>query len=604
MSLNIYYQNVNSIRGKTHNFRNEVRCSDYDLIVLTETNLDDSFNDAEIFDDRYVVFRKDRDLSLTTKLSGVGIIFAVKKELKSYRIDKFESRHPVEDIWVHVNCHNGIGLLVNAVYLPCRSNYEVIKQYTDNFSLLSTEFPDDDILLIGDFNQPNIQWAVDTSPVIPIVYEGRCSDLLIESFNFCGFEQFNSCLNERGRILDLVVSNFEVSSIEVTVAVDILTVPDREHPPLNICLRVDPIRTRFLENAPNFNYKKARYGDINDFLDLCSWRELTELPTELAVSRFYEILNSVINIYVPINKFHKQKHPAWFSPELIKLLKDKKKHSNDPVKFREARRLAKIEIKNCEKRRTQAAEASIKEDPKKFWSYTKSLQKSGGFPNLMFCGQESATDPSEISNLFSTFFKSVYNDAANDIDVESLSSLPSRFAIDVSENDVLEAMKKLDCSKGPGPDTIPTKFFSLTAEVLIKPLSLLFNKSLNEGVFPSQWKTSFIIPIHKSGSKSDISNYRPISILNVLNKIFERIIHNKVFEHVRDLIDLRQHGFFPKRSTLTNLLDFTSYLLESTSASSQVDCIYTDFSKAFDKVDHKLLLIKLSRLGISGKLLK
>jgi hypothetical protein len=167
----------------------------------------------------------------------------------------------------------------------------------------------------------------------------------------------------------------------------------------------------------------------------------------------------------------------------------------------------------------------------------------------MFYGQESATDPSEISNLFSTFLKSVYNDASNDIDVESVSSLPSRFAIEVFDNDVLEAMKTLDCSKGSGPDTIPTIFFSLTAEVLYKPLSILFNKSINEGVFPTQWKTSFIIPIHKSGSKSDICNYRPISILNVLNKIFERIIHKKVFEHVRDLIEPRQHDFFPKRST-------------------------------------------------------
>jgi Reverse transcriptase (RNA-dependent DNA polymerase) len=537
-------------------------------------------------------------------LSGGGVIVAVKKELESHRIETFESDHPIEDIWVKVSCRGGRGLLINAVYVPCRSSFEVIKNYTDNFSLVSSEFPDDLIFLIGDFNQPNIQWATDVSPIAPCYYEGRCSDLLIESFNFCGFEQFNSCLNTRGRILDLVLSNSASQLINVIVAEDELSIADREHPPLFITLTADPEKSRFDELCPTYNFKKANFNAINDYLDLCSWCDMIEQPTDQAVALFYELLNQLISSYVPKIKPRSQKHPFWFSNSLIDLLRKKRKFRNDPIRFSDTRRLAKNEYKNCLKRRYQEAEASIKNDPKKFWSYAKELKKSGGFPNCMSYGNVNATDPSDISNLFATFFKSVHSTPSNGNILDLISSSSQQISFNVSENDVLDALKKLDCSKGPGPDSIPSLFFSSTADVIAKPLAIIFNKSLSEGVYPSQWKISFIIPIHKNGNKSEISNYRPISILNVMNKIFERIMHNKIFQKVHNIINVKQHGFFPKRSTLTNLLDFTSFLLQATSKGSQVDCIYTDFSKAFDKVDHFILLTKLARLGFSSLLLK
>lgn len=117
-------------------------------------------------------------------------------------------------------------------------------------------------------------------------------------------------------------------------------------------------------------------------------------------------------------------------------------------------------------------------------------------------------------------------------------------------------------------------------------------------------KRAFITPIHKGGSKHDIEQYRPISILSALSKLFEKLIHNEIYPFLHGIIIPEQHGFIKKRSTTTNLTVFTNYLFESLDKHAQVDAVYTDFKKAFDKVDHEILLNKIAYNGIRGNLLR
>lgn len=152
-------------------------------------------------------------------------------------------------------------------------------------------------------------------------------------------------------------------------------------------------------------------------------------------------------------------------------------------------------------------------------------------------------------------------------------------------------------------DKLPPIFYKICARALVFPLWLIYNKSIKNGVFPSTWKHTNVTAVHKGGSMHSAKNYRPISKLSVPAKVFDSIIADELERKIRKIVIPEQHGFIPGRSTITNLNCFTKKLKVSLQTSNQVDVIYTDFSKAFDKIDRKLLLLKLKNVGIGGNML-
>lgn len=184
---------------------------------------------------------------------------------------------------------------------------------------------------------------------------------------------------------------------------------------------------------------------------------------------------------------------------------------------------------------------------------------------------------------------------ASDFRQESTESL-SKIAIPAAT--VEKYLKALDPDKGAGSDGIPPFFWLSTARTLSYSISLLFNMSLNKITFPSIWKRAHIVPIHKKGSKSKIENYRGISILNTIGKVFEKIVFDVIYPTVCKEIPPNQHGSLKRRSTITNLACFTNYVLSNMERGGQIDVIYTDFEKALDRVDHGILIRKLRGMGI------
>lgn len=170
----------------------------------------------------------------------------------------------------------------------------------------------------------------------------------------------------------------------------------------------------------------------------------------------------------------------------------------------------------------------------------------------------------------------------------------------ISTNEIFNTIKSLDPNKVSSPDGLPTIFYSHTADSIAKPLHILFNKSLISQEYPKKWKVSNVALIFKSGDKSQIINYRPISIISAASKIFEKIIYKKLFNSVRHLISTQQHGFMPNKSTVTNLAEISDYIAKNLPGGGQIDIIFTDFAKAFDKVNHKILIAKLRKYNIDS----
>lgn len=248
----------------------------------------------------------------------------------------------------------------------------------------------------------------------------------------------------------------------------------------------------------------------------------------------------------------------------------------------------------------------MQQDPKKFWSYVDSKKKTSGYPAVMSFHDQSSFNMQESSVLFANYFSEVYTNAnVNVSDAATfVNSIVDISSIELSSGEVFLGLIHLNKNKGNGPDNIPPSLLIKCALTLCEPLTYLFNLSLSSGIFPSRWKTSFIRPIYKSGVRKDVCNYRGISILPTIGKLFESLVTNILTLHFRKIISFNQHGFISGRSTTTNLVEFTSFAINTVESGHQLDVIYTDFKKAFDRINHDCLLKKLQIIGVFGTLLK
>ena len=170
------------------------------------------------------------------------------------------------------------------------------------------------------------------------------------------------------------------------------------------------------------------------------------------------------------------------------------------------------------------------------------------------------------------------------------------------EKDIFDLLRKMNANKTAGPNGFHlSKLIKMCAKGLAKPLSLLFNRSFETGSIPKKWKMANVVPIFKKGDKSSVDNYRPISLTSLFMKTFEYCIRDFLVLKCNDIIlKDNQHGFRSGKSCLTQLIPFVDKLAEALNNASRVNIIYFDFAKAFDTVNHDLIL----NFGVDGLLLE
>ena len=172
-------------------------------------------------------------------------------------------------------------------------------------------------------------------------------------------------------------------------------------------------------------------------------------------------------------------------------------------------------------------------------------------------------------------------------------------------NDILKIIQNLNPNKAHGHDKISIRMLKLCDDSLCRPLELIFKDCLTNGIFPSDWKKGSIVPVHKKNDKQCLNNYRPISLLPICSKIFERLIFNKMFGFFieNDLISQHQSRFKPEDSCINQLLSITYEIYQLFDEGFDVRSVFLDISKAFDKVWHDGLIFKLKQNGMFGNLL-
>uniref|UniRef100_A0A914NNU8 Reverse transcriptase domain-containing protein n=1 Tax=Meloidogyne incognita TaxID=6306 RepID=A0A914NNU8_MELIC len=177
--------------------------------------------------------------------------------------------------------------------------------------------------------------------------------------------------------------------------------------------------------------------------------------------------------------------------------------------------------------------------------------------------------------------------------------------IDFTLIDIVNILKSLPPKEGVSADGISYKLLKNCTDSIAPFLADIFRDSLDSGILPELWKISFITPIFKKGSVTDVSNYRPIAITSCICRVFERLILQHILSHLEanKIISDQQFGFLKKRSTVTHLLSSFDAWYKALLNNKCIDCIFIDFKKAFDSVPIRYLIYKLSNIGIKGKLL-
>ena len=183
-------------------------------------------------------------------------------------------------------------------------------------------------------------------------------------------------------------------------------------------------------------------------------------------------------------------------------------------------------------------------------------------------------------------------------------ALPVIGNLDTNHIGVEKLLSQLKPHKASGPDGLPARLLKECSVQLAPVLALLFQSTINQGSIPSNWKSAFVTPIFKKGNRHEARNYRPISLTSIVCKTLEHIIFSQIINHLEanQILSDKQHGFWKKHSCESQLLLTVYDVAKGLDEKQQIDAILLDFEKAFDKVHHERLLLKLDFYGIRGNL--
>ena len=564
-----------------------------DIICITETWLEDGIQNANLGLRNYKIFRRDRSLH------GGGILIGVRNTLNA---NLCEASIQHELIFITIKIRNNdlnICLAYRPPNMSPQENSNMLAHLDNNLREKINW------LLLGDFNYPNINWINPSSNVAQ-------EDAFIQLLSEHNLEQHVTLPTRGENTLDLLLSagNFDFHSVQVH---ETFSTSDHNFITAKISANIPP--------EPKYkilDYQKTDWSLIHMHLACIDWNNFFYNRTNVNEmwSQLKNLLDHLIEIYVPTKLVQPGKSAPWFNRSLKRKSKKKRllysKYKAHPSirNWSNYNNYCKSFKKDIEKSKSFFEKnkfSSRFSNPKSFFSYiAQNSNSKEKIPTLRGNTVEFVSDAEKAAAL-SEKFSSVYTvDNGNYPDFPQYIPIDSFTHLAITESDVIDAISRLVNKNSTGADGLCSIFIKKLKSHLTRPLTDIYQCSINTGMVPDDWKKSIVVPVFKQGNPpSLVESYRPIALTSVIVKILEKIIkkHLLIYLELNNILFKNQHGFLSKRSTLTNLIETLNFFTENVDAKSNVDALYIDLSKAFDSVSHTKLIYKLKKYGFGGSFL-
>ena len=571
-----------------------------DILGLCETFLNENIACNELTINGFEYLRKDR--SVTIDKSGGGLILYFRNNINCKHRPEFEISK-IETIWTEISLPNSKPFLLCTTYRPPDAKSNWIDLFEEELSAAQTSGLE--IIFMGDIN---------------IDYKACSNSKWLNLIQLFDLSQLITDYTRVTKSTTTIIDHVYTSNPENIVECFVSSFAISDHFPVCITRKIN--RKIAKNEHTTTSYRCFKNFNESLFLqDLGSDMEsfsLSEFNVDNDFTSWYSIIQKHMNTHAPIKtrRVKSQRLPEWCTPEILsaRRMRDSFKKAKNWSQYKIYRNKTQDLIRKAKRHHFSASIVSQK-DTRLIWKHLRTFTKndnssSNTLPDEIKIDNETYSNSEDIASKLNEYFASVsdhfgsHSDPVDTPDFSKLndyvnSKVPSHIHFSIPHitiKQVTDFIRGLSPNKATGLDGLGPRILKLAAVILAPSITSLINKSIDSAYFPTQLKIAKIFPIHKSGSKSDPSNYRPISILPTISKLFEKHINKHLmgFLNKYNLIYENQSGFRPKHSCQTALIKLVDQWMTCINNGDIVGTLFIDFRKAFDLVDHSILLNKLS----------
>lgn len=601
--MTFFYLNARSIckKGKLDELECIIRAipKTVHIIILSETWIQNENQAARLALPNYTHY-----FNFRTDTTGGGVSAYVHNNLK-HSLSESSYTDGNNYLWIRLQNY---ALEIGIIYKPGDTNFQ---KFIEVYNSQLNQRPR--TVIFGDFN-------IDLRTRDK--YSRTYKEVLSETGHFV-LNKISKKYHTRGSqtkksILDHVCTNLKSNSFHIALIESSMS----DHRQIYVELKeIKPV-SKIIHKYEAIDYNKL-YSDANEH----GFEELRD---------DYTILENRIKNYIQKSKIPKKKilnmpQKDWINSSIIQginrrnslwaeLKKNPENASTKEMYFTAKNQICK-QIKETKENYFYKEFTNCAHKPKKMWNLINNLAsnkiKQICAPSKLIVDSIEITDAKLIAENFNKYFSSIgkqladqipriYHDNYTNALPETNYNSKLETLTPCSPDEIIKIIKNLDSNASTGIDGISTKAVKCISHLIANNLSICFNKLLSEGIFPQTLKIAKVMPIFKSGPKTEPGNYRPISVLPIMSKILEKILFSRLEEYLNSINFLydHQYGFRPKSNTLSSTIDLVTKIRMNIDSKNVVLGIFIDLKKAFDTVSHQLLIKKLERIGIGGQALK
>lgn len=580
-------KNIANLEALVNTFHNKP-----DIIICSEAWLKENNNFISIpgyvhFDNNSVINRND------------GVILYIKKSLKFDTVSEVFNNLKTTSLIIQLT--NNKIFKISGLY-RC-FDYEIESFLQDFKAFILNNRKVSNHLIMGDINIDLIKFDTKAEDYFYHLQQNGYQSLINTCTHPISGHNVGSCIDHI-----FMKGNYQASAGKIFYSIT-------DHYPIVFSLHGNNIKC-ILREKFEINKKKFR--------SLCeseNWNEILNLQnTEEALDLLIEKLQKINRISLKSTPKTQKPRNNWITPALVNSVNTKNNlykawkndQSNNEKKFRflNYEKLLKSLLRTAKNKYEQ--KHIQKSDSKKLWQYVHSKldQKPKNRQiEIIKENNEIINDDFAKANIFNEFFSTIAEklngSSIPPVNLQEAPTIPfnqnSLFITPTNDTEVSRIIKQLK-NKSGGCDDIHAFIIKLAAPYITPLLTHIINKAISEGNCPRQFKSADICPVHKNGSKTQVNNYRPIALISNLAKIFEKIIFNRLYNFAikHKLISARQFGFLKNKSADDAIALLSKFIYDNLSISKPTVVAFLDYSKAFDTINHDVLLSKLYNMGIRG----